>query len=110
VKRPLISDRVGLAIGLTLLALGFIVAIIATIGEWRHWWRDVGFILNSVSLALSGAGTSATVWFGIRSATRSAVTGIGETLEALRADLAGHREILAAMLRVLEDRLPPRAS
>jgi hypothetical protein len=106
--RPRISDPVGLAIGLTLLALGFIVAIIATIGEWRHWWRNVGLILTGVSLARSGAGTSATVWFGIRSATRSAVRGIGQTLEGLRADLAGHREILAAMLRVLEERPPPR--
>jgi hypothetical protein len=88
--------RLGLLAGLGLLLL-------AAVGEWLGWWRDLGIVLGAVGVAI-------TLWFGFTGATGETVRRLGEPLDRMQDDIATVRVVLerdlAAILQLLRDRLP----
>jgi hypothetical protein len=77
--RRLTRNRIGMLIGMGLMLL-------AAVGEWLGWWRDLGLVVGTVGLI-------ATLWFGFTAADE--VLGrIEPPLEQIADDMATVRVVL----------------
>lgn len=89
---------------------GLALIVLAQLGHDLGWWRDWGDWVNVLGLVLAGSALPYT-------ASASAVRQLGDRLDGIDDRLATIDTVLEhqilptlqAILRVLEDRLPPRA-
>ena len=100
-SRRLLFYRLGMLAGATLV-------IVAALGEWLGWWRDLGVGLGLIGLL-------ATFLFGVGSASEETVLRLDPPLERMSDDMATVRVVLersAGALerieRLLGERLPLR--
>ena len=94
-RRPHVPYQVWF--GLMWASAGLLV--LAALGEYLGWWRDLGLFLALVSLG-------ATVVFGFTAATARTVAQVGEEIADLGDKVNTGNVILERIERLLADRLP----
>ena len=91
-SRRLLYYRLGMLAGAALV-------IVAALGEWLGWWRDLGVALGLVGLL-------ATFLFGVGTASEQTVRRLEPPLERMSVDTATVRVVLERIERLLGERLP----
>jgi hypothetical protein len=88
-----------------LSALGFGLVLLAQLGREWGWWNDWEVVLTVAGFLLA-------VLTAVTGASDRTVVELGERLEPIRDDIGTIKTVLErdlpAILRVLEERLPPR--